>query len=459
MAEVTPDPEGPLADKADTRTLMVGGPVSEPVVGGPVAEPDKADTKTMVGGPVSEPWREGTLTRATELQALCAWVLANYQPRQDPQALHEAILGHLDAARDAAKKVRSPKERFRPFRSSSRIERAMSNLDAAEAELLNFAPASYIAGQMPSLLNHVQRHLSTTDPRRQEFERIARKLGVKDPDHPLIDMAREPVPAESAELLILVERVARRLRVDNRSPAPSRPKGLTRAQEIENTIERERGKIVTTVRGASSAALREQLRVRSFRNILVVTILGLTILAVGIAILGWLYPTRVPLCYQPSLESGESVVVCPTAYSNRLRANTQPGPELNIAITEAARPWDHLTVELVGLTAAALAAATSIRSIRGSSASLNLPVLLALLKLPTGAITAFLGLLLIRGEFIPGLSALDTPGQILAWALVFGFSQQVFTRFVDQQGQNVLNSVRSPEMPNKNSPTNQSPSN
>ncbi len=59
-----------------------------------------------------------------------------------------------------------------------------------------------------------------------------------------------------------------------------------------------------------------------------------------------------------------------------------------------------------------------------------------------GAVTGFLGLLLMRGEFVPGLSALDTSAQILAWALVFGYAQQLFTRLVDQQGQTVLNSVR-----------------
>jgi hypothetical protein len=64
-----------------------------------------------------------------------------------------------------------------------------------------------------------------------------------------------------------------------------------------------------------------------------------------------------------------------------------------------------------------------------------------------GAITALLGLLLVRGQFIPGLSALDTPAQILSWALVFGFAQQLFTRLVDQQGQTVLNSVRAADRP------------
>jgi hypothetical protein len=106
---------------------------------------------------------------------------------------------------------------------------------------------------------------------------------------------------------------------------------------------------------------------------------------------------------------------------------------------------DLIVVELVGLTAAAIATAAAIRRIRGSSERYGLPVALAALKLPTGAITAFLGLLLMRGQFVPGLSALDTSAQILAWALIFGYAQQLFTRLVDEQGQTVLDSVRPPE--------------
>jgi hypothetical protein len=48
----------------------------------------------------------------------------------------------------------------------------------------------------------------------------------------------------------------------------------------------------------------------------------------------------------------------------------------------------------------------------------------------------------MRGQFVPGLTALDTSAQILAWALVFGYAQELFTRLVDQQGQTVLDSVR-----------------
>ena len=98
--------------------------------------------------------------------------------------------------------------------------------------------------------------------------------------------------------------------------------------------------------------------------------------------------------------------------------------DIDDAIARTATPWDHLVVELVGLTAAALAATVAIRRLKGSSERYGLPVALAALKLPTGAITAFLGLLLMRRQFVPGLSALDTSAQILAWALVFGYAQQ-----------------------------------
>jgi hypothetical protein len=33
--------------------------------------------------------------------------------------------------------------------------------------------------------------------------------------------------------------------------------------------------------------------------------------------------------------------------------------------------------------------------------------------------------------------------------LVFGYAQQIFTRLIDQQGQSVLNSVRSADQPAK----------
>lgn len=367
------------------------------------------DPATMANGrkPVSFAWGEGTLTRADEIEALIGCVSpGNGSNRcQEAEELPAAIRHHLDAAREAAcytRKLTHPRTWLAS--SGPRLERASSNLDAAEALLLTLAREDYLLGQMPSLLNHVQRHLTEDDPRRREIERIAKDLGVNEPVRPGIDKL-----------------------VDN-----------------EEEVKQERIAIITAVRGASSAALREQLRVRSFRNVLVAATFVLTLLAVLVAVLGYFSPTTVPLCFQPE-RAGQTVVVCPTEQSALLSTSQASGPadpDVDDTVKRTAARTDLLVVELVGLTAAAVSAAAAIRGIRGSSEPHGLPVALAVLKLPTGAITAFLGLLLMRGQFRPGLTALDTSGQILAWALVFGYAQQLFTRMVDQQGQNVLNAVR-----------------
>jgi hypothetical protein len=365
-----------------------------------------------VGGPVSVAWREGTLTRAEELEALCAWARTRGAEKNN-EVLATAIKHHLDAARQAAAaKKLDPHRRFRIFRNGPLIERARSNIDAAETHLLNLAEPAYVLGQMPCLLRHVRSHLPPADPRRQEFEAIAARLGIKDPGHPQLNQARVPSHTEKVR-----------------------------------TVKEEQGRIAAIVRGASSAALREHVRLRSFRNVVVVTTTLMAILAIGVAITGFSRPTLIPLCFAPE-EAGKAVVVCPTAQSEPfIPEGEQPQPDVPMrdiddVVQETASRQDLIVVELVGLTAAAIATAAAIRSIKGSSERYGLPVSLAALKLPTGAITAFLGLLLIRGEFVPGLTALDTSAQVLAWALIFGYAQQLFTRLVDQQGQTVLESVR-----------------
>jgi hypothetical protein len=355
-----------------------------------------------IGDPVPTAWREDVLTRAKELDSLRAYLLdAGPAAADDPW--WTAIREHLDAVKQAAEGRRGRRAQFHRLWASvtgSTIGRAMSNLDAAEANLLRVAPDSYLAGQMPSLLNHVQRHLDPGDPRRRELERLAGRLGS--------DQA------------------------------------LAGAAELSAITERERNAVVGSVRAASKAALREQLRVRSFRNVLIVTSVVMTLIAVGIAVLGFISPSLVPLCFQPE-RSGQTVVVCPTGQSALLDTGQESGPaapDVDDVVKRTAGPADLLVVEVIGLTAAAVAAATALRGIRGSSEPYGLPVALATLKLPMGAVTAFLGLLLMRGQFVPGLSALDTSAQILAWALVFGYAQQLFTRVVDQQAHSVLDTVR-----------------
>jgi hypothetical protein len=143
-------------------------------------------------------------------------------------------------------------------------------------------------------------------------------------------------------------------------------------------------------------------------------------------------------------------VVCPTT-SAALPDDAETGVPATAAeaaamIATTAQGHDIAVVMLLGLAAAAVTGAAGLRHMRGSSTPFAVPVALIALKLPTGALTALSGLLLINGGFVPGLSALDSSGQILAWALIFGAAQQLVTGLVDKRAQSVLDSVGSTPM-------------
>jgi hypothetical protein len=142
-----------------------------------------------------------------------------------------------------------------------------------------------------------------------------------------------------------------------------------------------------------------------------------------------LNPNVLPLCFPREVAAVGSATVeqnlnCPTQSNT-----TEPSG------------GDVLIVALLGLLGGALAASISIRNLKGTSTPYDVPVALAMLKVPLGAFTAILGLVAIQGDFVPGLSVLDSQGQILAYALIFGFAQQVFTRLLDQRAQTLLSGL------------------
>ena len=280
------------------------------------------------------------------------------------------------------------------------VERASGHIDAAEIELLRLAPDPYLRGQLPNLVGHVTAHLPRDDPRRRRIKEIAEEARRRDPT----DAEREVVAA--------------------------------------------------AVRRTSLESRREVTRVRSFRNLLIICSLVLSVAAAGLVVLAASSPATVPLCFHP-----EGTIVCPThtvavGATGGGSAPAAEDPQTQQAVDRATRRtaagWDVPLVALLGVIAAALAAATALRRIQGTSTPYSLPVAVALLKLPSGALTAILGLLLMRGDFVPGLSALDSSAQIVAWAIIFGYSQQIFTRYVDDRAKTVLDGVKNSRAPATN---------
>ncbi|MET9759071.1 hypothetical protein ABZ016_08450 [Streptomyces sp. NPDC006372] len=290
--------------------------------------------------------------------------------------------GHLERARIAAE------EKFgwrRPWSGSAAREGVSSNLRSAEVLLLQLVSDEEAAGRASEVMALVKRHLDIDDPRRV---RLAQRI------RPIISGGMTPGDRDL----------------------------MTRALD------------------AAYNALDDELaRVRSLRNILWTATFVVLLGVAGLALYGWYSPGSLSLCFTPQNgpEAADRItVVCPTAEYHNVPAGTDA--------SRLAKPTDVLTVEIAGLAGAALTVIASLRRIRGTDAPYMLPLASAVLKFPTGALTAFLGLLLIRGAFVPGLSDLDSRAQVLGWAAAFGAAQYLVTRLVDDRAQETLSEVGRP---------------
>ena len=133
---------------------------------------------------------------------------------------------------------------------------------------------------------------------------------------------------------------------------------------------------------------RQHERLRSFRNIVLVLALCIAVL-VGITILAvWAQPVDPCRCASPPTAADPKAVLlnCPT------------GTDVPRPATAATSSWWRCS----GCSAARWPRRCRIRNLRGTSTPYDVPVALALLKVPLGAFTAILGLVAIQGELRPG---------------------------------------------------------
>jgi len=348
-----------------------------------------------------EAWAQHVLVQADNIQNKMRVAMAASPPLGERQhgirrplatydqasryAIKDSIEQLLNSARSAAqRRRRSPLQWVLDRWRGTRVERAFQSLHAAEVFLIELLPASDIEALIPSAIASVDASFGPVDPRRQQVDS---------------------------------------LRVE-RDPARRRA-GLKNALEIAYT---------------SSDQLHA--RIRSFRNILLAAAALISIFMIGLVVVVTNSPSSMPLCFHPSVTSGQSATgedtrsVCPSGQDpiTPLPPGRQPRqPEAR----------DVMIVAGLGLLGGALGAAFAIRKLRGSSTPYDVPTALALLKVPSGALTAVAGVLLLGGGFVPGLSELDSQRQILAYALVFGYAQQLATRFIDDRAQSILQSVPS----------------
>jgi hypothetical protein len=179
----------------------------------------------------------------------------------------------------------------------------------------------------------------------------------------------------------------------------------------------------------------QQSQVRRFRNVLLGTFGGLLVLAVLVAILGGLHPKYFPLCLTDSAKqtaTSQSTaakqtttmpVVCPTG------GNSPSGADVPL-------------IMLTGVAGASLAVARNLTGLTPTGVRYSLSVAQGLVKLAFGAITGVLGIIVLSTQTSIGF--LGSQAGLLTTAVVFGYSQQLFTKLIDQQANDLTNKAAGP---------------
>jgi hypothetical protein len=104
--------------------------------------------------------------------------------------------------------------------------------------------------------------------------------------------------------------------------------------------------------------------------------------------------------------------------------------------------WYVLEIEIVASLAGVTGAVLSLNNYSGFQSTYGLPLVQAFIKGGTGAATGLFGVLLVQAGIVTSLTPQGGNG-VFAVAVIFGYTQTLFTRVVDQKAKAVLSSANS----------------
>jgi hypothetical protein len=175
--------------------------------------------------------------------------------------------------------------------------------------------------------------------------------------------------------------------------------------------------ILAITRDVNDARLLALGSTRTYRNILVVATL---VLALGAFVL-----PIVAIYFNPDLL--------------RLTAAAQAIPVVTTsqdATTVPALPPIG-TIEAWGAVGGLIGGLAAIWSFQGNTDPPGLQIAQIALKLPAGAWTGLVGIIILQSTLVPSIKA-ATMGSLAAYAIIFGAGQQALTRFVDNRAEDLL---------------------
>jgi hypothetical protein len=173
----------------------------------------------------------------------------------------------------------------------------------------------------------------------------------------------------------------------------------------------------SALQASYAASAEKHKKVRSFRNTIHTASFVTLVAVVGMVVLAWRLPPALPMC-------------------------SVDGKACLLLGSEAPAAVHVLVAAAVGAAAGIFSGIASLRRCHGTSTPYSVPTALWLLKAPTGALSAILGILLIRSGLVGASFGPTTAAGLVAWAIIFGSAQQLLTRLADEQGRAVLSNVK-----------------
>lgn len=351
---------------------------------------------------------------------------------------------------------------------------AYTSLHAAEASRVQLLSSDQLAAQLPAIRQRAARYLAADDPRLQALQGLP---DLTAPAHQALARVQskliqtvtaqaaaqikqgDPGPPAASNGKVAPAAISPEHAAAENSPAPAAASGITTDTEaatvtgsrpepaadtkpetsfdtgsaagvgggsggnggppsdddlvsLTGTLGRDQQIAAMALGEASRAEDQQQAQVRRFRGVLLGIFAGLLVVVGLLILLGSVHASYFPLCLKGT------TTACPTGGSNP-------------------NSWDLGFIMAIGGVGAILSVATSLSSLKPTGVRYSLSVAQGLIKIPFGAITAMLGIIILSTQ--ANIGVLATHAGLISTAVVFGYSQQLFTQFIDKRANGLLN--------------------
>jgi hypothetical protein len=369
---------------------------------------------------------------------------------REAEAVVTALKKYMDKATECLDSPDSSWRRFREWLSGGRLISVYESLHAAEANRILLLSSDQLAAILPVIREHATAYLPATDARlaalngltdlttpthralahvqqalissvndahaRAQAQERAREA-ARIPDAKSTssqkgdEETKEEAQTTTAQTAAEASGAGSKAADAGAAKPPEEPEQIPSITRLTEMLGKDQQIAAMVMGEASREDDLRQSEVRRFRNVLLGSFAGLFIVVILLAILGIIKPTYFPLCLGMQTTSAQKM--CPAG------GTTPSSADLPLVLA-------------LGVIGAVLAVAVYLSGLKPAGVRYTLPVAQGLIKIPFGALTAMLGIIILSTQ-TSAAGILGSQAGLLTTAAIFGYSQQLFTRLIDKQ--------------------------